>query len=125
MLVLFAAVLGGNCWAWTQTTSGFSLIDLSPDQSYVRDFINMNQDMTGSQEGQVLANMHTKQLEYHEAAVQREYANLHAMLRASPKVDGTILTSWSLAGVDVMRSKHPAVVDIAPREPTFRHLGKI
>jgi hypothetical protein len=95
VLLAFAAMLGLNVLGWTKTTSGFELIDLVPDQSYVRDIIDLTTRMIGSPTGDVPFQVYTKALPYHEADTQASYADLHAALAASPKV--AAVESWYTA----------------------------
>ena len=120
VLVVFGAVLGLSSWGWTKTTSGFDLIDLTPDDSYVRDFFELNQQLLGTQAGKVPFGVcesialdldldlvpateltpcslatDTKDLAYHEAGVQADYLALHQTLNSSALVDADV-DSWYL-----------------------------
>ena len=69
-----------NCWAWQQTTSGFDIIDLTPDDSYTRDYMDLNLELTGSDLTTIPFGVYTEQLEYHTASVQTSYAQMLSVL---------------------------------------------
>ena len=116
VLVVFGAVLGLSSWGWTKTTSGFDLIDLTPDDSCelhlppsspevrlsalvfadVRDFFDLNEQLLGTQAGKVPFGVYTKDLAYHEAGVQADYLALHQTLNSSALVDADV-DSWYLS----------------------------
>jgi hypothetical protein len=97
VLVVFTAMLSVNVWGWTQTTSGFELVDLTPDESYVRDFVNLNLNLLGTPTGKIPFQVYTKGLPYHTAATQTSYLALHDALAAEPKVDAPTIDSWYAA----------------------------
>jgi hypothetical protein len=111
VLVIFAAVLSANTWGWTQTTSGFELVDLTPDESYVRDFVNLNAELLGSATGKIPFQVYTKDLDYHTQATQHSYQALHDAVASDPKVEASTVNSWYL---EFMQSS--SVPDAADRE---------
>eukprot|EP01043_Picozoa_sp_COSAG02_P012687 COSAG02_NODE_493_length_21166_cov_13.181318_16_plen_742_part_00 len=111
VLLLFAAVLSANTWGWTQTTSGFDLVDLTPDESYVRDFVNLNTDLLGSATGKIPFQVYTKDLSYHTRATHTSYQALHDAIAADPKVEASTVNSWFL---EFMKSS--AVPDASNRD---------
>ena len=94
VLAVFGSMLAVNSWGWTQTTSGFDLVDLTPDESYVRDFVNLNTELLGSPSGKVPFNIYTQEMDYHTADVQTKYEALHDALAASDRVES--VNSWYL-----------------------------
>ena len=110
VLVIFAAVLSANTWSWAQTTSGFELVDLTPDESYVRDFVDLNAELLGSATGKVPFQVYTKNLDYHTQATQNSYQALHDAVSSDPKVEASTVDSWYL---EFMKS---SVVDAASRD---------
>lgn len=118
VMTIFAGVLGANSWAWTKTTSGFDLVDLTPDESYVRDFVNLNTELLGSASGKIPFQVYTKGLAYHTEATQIGYQALHDAIASDPKVDATTVDSWYQAFVDSEREPNAANRDAAGRYTT-------
>jgi CRP-like cAMP-binding protein len=107
-LTIFFCVLGANCWAWTKTTSGFDIIDLTPDSSYARDYMNLNLELAGSDLTTISFSVYTKAMDYHDAQVQAMYMKLHDDLLTNPKVDPALMRSWYLSFQQFLA--HPSIL---------------
>ena len=73
------------------------LRDLQQDDSYTRDYMDLNLELTGSDLTTIPFGVYTEQLEYHTASVQTSYMSLHQDLLANDKVDPAMMRSWYLA----------------------------
>ena len=62
--------------AISKTTTGFELVDLTPDKSYVRDFFNLQEEEYGSVVGRLPTALYFKDIRYSDAAVQVQLLQL-------------------------------------------------
>jgi hypothetical protein len=81
-----------------KTSTGFELVDLTPDDSYVRDFFDIQESAFGSVVGRLPTKLYFKQLEYHEAGVQGDMVETADQLLGLQTIDqGVGLDSWHLS----------------------------
>lgn len=86
-IVLLFLGFGGLCSFWyTQVGLGFDLIDLTPDDSYVRDFFVSVEQKTGRITGRVDAYLVYSHVEFHTAETQNAMNAFNARVRAAPEM---------------------------------------
>eukprot|EP01052_Picozoa_sp_SAG31_P035640 SAG31_NODE_4328_length_3351_cov_1.759225_2_plen_461_part_00 len=117
VLLLFGAMLALNCVGWSKTTSGFNMEDLTPDQSYVRDNIDLNRLFMDHPVGDYHFGIYTKQLEYHTPAVQREYVKFHNALATSDKV--ARVESWYIDFISFVASNASLAATVSNTRETY------
>ena len=73
VLFVFIGVAIFSGWvAETKLTTGFELVDLTPDISYVRDYFQVHANMWGSTTGNLPTYLYFKDIDYRDANVQAE-----------------------------------------------------
>ena len=87
LLVFVGATAFFGYIAVEETTTGFELVDLTPDQSYVRNFFDTKEEMFGSVTGKLPTNLYFKDIDYPSADVQLEMTKVSDALLALMRCD--------------------------------------
>jgi len=95
VLLAAAALLGVNAWAATKNTTEFELVNITPDDSYVRDWFDLTNKYYG--EGFVPFSVYTPSVAYHEAGTRETLNGLLDTLKDNKWVDSQLSDGWLAA----------------------------
>eukprot|EP00501_MAST-03F_sp_TOSAG23-6_P000487 GSMAST32.ASY1.ANO1.501.1 assembled CDS len=109
VIISFVGMISLAAYGVSNVTTGFELIDLTPDKSYVRDMINTSDPLFGKLASNVPFGIYYKDIDYENAAVQAE------MSRISEDVLKLSFV-WADAGVD---DWHSAFTIWALKNPAY------